>query len=112
MANTKTSKKIFDILDTMSQDVLNKFEEMGYDFLEELGYYIPKRPVSKYRMRILKKQLDEGKRCLVYKGVEDIKEGKILYWWELHKLTKDNKEGDFICRSKGLKVVLVKPEKK
>lgn len=104
--------EIIDIYQTMSQDVMNKFENIGLDFLEELGYKIPKRPISAYRARKLGEQLKAANRCLVYKGVEDFKEGKFLYWWELHEMNPDGSTGKFICRSQGLKTVFIKPENK
>lgn len=90
------AKKI-DIFDLLTQEAIERIDDIGYELLKENGYETEGAKTSKQRQYELKKALAKDGRQLIYFSMIEKEMSNIIFWFELRK------GNSVIARSKVLK---------
>ena len=92
-------KKRVDIMDILPEEAIAKVDELGYSFLQTMGYVTEGAIESKEKRSVLKKTMKKNGDELLYAGAVDKNQEAILIWYELWN------NGKRKAVSQGLKLV-------
>lgn len=92
-------KKRVDIMDILPEEAIAKVDELGYSFLQTMGYDTEGAIESKEKRSELKKTMKKNGDELLYAGAVDKNQEAILIWYELWN------NGKRKAVSQGLKLV-------
>ena len=88
-----------DIFDLLPEEAMKAIDELGYNFLAEMGYDTTRAIESKTQRTKLKKEMRVKGEELRYAGAVDHETKAILVWFELWK------GKDRIATSRGIKLL-------
>lgn len=98
-------KRKANIFDYVTEEMSNKIDDIGYDFLKSLGYDTEgDRNTYSYSNKI-KRQLKEHNHALLYQGAFNNK-GEMLIYFQIAELgTEKSKTPKILFTSQGIKFV-------
>ena len=104
------AKKKIDIFDCMTFEMVEAANDLGYKFLNELGYDTEGIEEKPEVMQRVLKELKDNKQTLTYRGVIN-DSGQLIFFYELVKAgTESRKKPEVIKVSQGLKFIPIKKE--
>lgn len=98
-------KRKVSVLDYVTEEMSNKIDDIGYEFLKSLGYDTEGDRATYSFTNKIKRQLKEHKHALLYQGAYNDK-GEMLVYFQIAELgTEKSKTPKILFTSQGIKFV-------